>query len=149
LTQERAANNTPFVFPKYTHGKSVLECEIRSAGENSAASASAFWVRLLELKLPIHKRMGLWKNTGITSKTFVIKFMFPGLSDPVKLHVFYQAIGFKNPRDVYEAIAQVCARQTPDREDETLKSLHPFLLPSLQDWKEMTVEEAKEAIGKC
>lgn len=147
LTQERAANNTVFVFKTYSNSKSILKCEYRSATEDSSASAKAFWVNLLEQPRTCDPKIGMWKRSG-KSKEIVIKAAFPGLSGGIDLYILYQAIGFQTQKEMYESIIEVCARQTPEDGESTLQLIIPILLPSLQAWKCMTSEEAKDAIGK-
>jgi hypothetical protein len=151
MPQERAANNTAFVFPKYTNNKSILECEIRSSLDDSPSSANAFWVSLQSEKIV---RMSVTGSdlAGSMSRP-VLKVKFPGLKELLDISVLYQALGFESVNEIVDSILIKTAVEDPmGNPHQSLKQsqiqVAEIVHYSFSSWRSRSCSEARICIGK-
>jgi len=154
MPQERAANNTVFVFKKYCNNKSILECEIRSAHDDSPSSANAIWVSLQEVSVEKMKTY----TQSLTYRRPVLKVKFPGLNEHLDISLLFQALDFGTVGEVMEAIVKRNAVQDQpfgaavgvknDALTGSQMEIQEILQFSFRKWKARTSDEARNAICK-
>ena len=154
MPQERAANNTAFVFTNYSNTRAVLECEIRSSADDSPSSANAVWVILKDE--PIVKKIKI-RDTNPVPKTVsltkpVLKVNFPSLRELLDISVLYQALGFNSVNEVADCVLTKTTVEDPNTVPTVFNdiqiALSDILQHSFRNWKNRSPEDAKKLMGK-